>query len=186
MKVALFGGSFNPIHNGHLGIAEEAISKNLVDEVWFIPCGNHPFDKELIDGDIRVKMIYSAIKHNKNMKVISVEMNPEKKSYSYKTISWFKKEFEHDFYFIIGADNLDRINEWKDFEKIRDNTNFIVATRRNNKIENKNNLKISHVISVNLPFSSTEIREKIRKGEDFIKFLPEEVYNHITSGRLYK
>ena len=182
MKVALFGGSFNPIHNGHLQIAEELLENKIVDEVWLIPCGNHAFDKKLASGEDRMKMISLAIENRKSIKAIGVELDPDRKSYSSKTISWFKREFPHEFYFIIGADNLADLEKWHDFEYLKKNVKFILIKRQGFECSDNPKIDVRHVLNINSPVSSSQIRENLKKGISIKGLVPEKVEEYITHG----
>jgi len=185
MKIALFGGSFNPIHNGHLQIANELLTKQIVDQVWLIPCGNHAFDKKLASGEARMKMINLAIQNKNSIKSIGVELNPDKKSYTSKTISWFKREFPHDFYFVIGADNMKDLEKWHDFEYLKNNVKFILIKRPGFAFSNDLEIDIKHILSMNNKISSNQIRENLEKGISINGFVPKKVEKYIELEGLY-
>lgn len=185
MKVALFGGSFNPIHNGHLQIANELIAEKIVDEVWLIPCGNHAFDKKLAKGNDRMEMIKLAIENNPLVKAIGVELSPDKKSYSSETIAWFKKEFPHDFCFVIGSDNLKDLDKWHDFEYLKNNVEFILCKRPGFELSNPFGINIKHLLHISSKISSTQIRENIKKGIPIKNFVNEKVEEYIKQRGLY-
>ena len=186
MKVALYGGSFNPIHNGHMQLANELIANKVVDQVWFIPCGNHAFDKKLIPGEHRMKMINLAIENNNLLKVIGVELDPSKKSFTSETIKWFKSEFPHDFHFVIGADNLNDLAKWHDFTYLKENVKFILVKRPGFKTENNLGLSVVKIIDMDNKISSSEIRNDLEKGISIKGFVKEEVEEYIKSKELYK
>lgn len=187
MKLALFGGSFNPIHNGHLEIANELIKQKLVHEVWFIPCGNHAFDKKLISGEKRLKMISLAIDNNSSLKVIDVELNKSIKSYSANTIKWFKENFSHEFYYILGADNIIDLNKWYNYDYLKKNVEFILIKRPeynlNKKI--KIEIKIKNILDLNNSTSSTQIRENIKNKKSISQYVPKYVDEYILKEELY-
>lgn len=187
MRVALFGGSFNPIHNGHLQIANELIDRNLVDEVWFIPCGNHAFDKELIEGYDRINMIKLVIENKPKLKVLDIEVLSKKVSFTFETIKYLKRKFsKNEFYFIIGADNLEDLKKWHDFKYLKKEVLFILINRHKFGRENKLGIKISYFLNIQNNNSSTKIREKIRKDLSIMDFVPKKVYEYINERRLYK
>ena len=186
MKVALFGGSFNPVHKGHLKIAKEVLKKDLAVEVWFIPCGNHAFGKELASGKDRINMLNLAIKDNSRFKVLDLEINSKEKSFSANTIKLLRKKFNHTFYFIIGADNLKDLKKWHDFEYLKENVEFILIKRPGHILSNRIEVKISKIISLKLKESSTEIRKLSKKNKDFLKFVPKIVAEYIKKEGLYK
>jgi len=183
MKVALFGGSFNPIHNGHLQIANELLEKGM-EEVWIIPCGNHAFGKKLESGEHRMKMINLAIGKNPSIKAIGAELDSEGKSYSSKTISRFKKEFPHEFYFVIGTDNLIDMEKWNDFSYLKENVDFILIEREGFEISDIG-ISIKRTLNTNSKISSTQIRENISKGISVKGLVPEKVEEYIRQEGLY-
>lgn len=186
MKIALFGGSFNPIHKGHMQIANELIKRKIVDEVWLIPCGNHAFNKKLVSGEQRIKMINLAIGKNSKVKVSDYELKSKNKSYAAETIAWFKKEFaDNDFYFIIGADNLTDLDKWHDFEYLTSNVRFILIKRPGFNSENKLNIEITYVLELENNTSSTQIRENLTKGISVRGLIAEEVEEYISKEGIY-
>jgi NAD+ synthase len=182
LKIALFGGSFNPVHNGHLQIAEELISEGM-DEVWFIPCGNHAFGKELIEGEKRVDMIKLTI--NEKMKVLDLEIKSDKKSFSAETIKYLMNKFPNlDFYYIIGADNLDDLDKWHDFQFLK-SINFIVIKRPGFEIKNKHGIKIVQTLNIENHISSKLIRKNIREDLSIETLIPSQVVDYIKKENLY-
>ena len=117
MKIGIMGGTFDPIHNGHLHLAQTALTQFDLDQIWFMPNGMPPHKKQSsIESDIheRIAMTQIAIKANKQFYLQEYEANREKISYSYKTMEHFRKMYPCDeFYFIIGADSLFSIETWK-------------------------------------------------------------------------
>jgi nicotinate-nucleotide adenylyltransferase len=185
MKVALFGGSFNPIHNGHLQIANELLAKQIVDQVWLILCGNHAFDKKLASGEVRMKMISLAIESNPLIKAVGVELDPDKKSYTSKTVSWFKKEFLHDFYFVIGADNIKDLEKWNNFEYLKNNVEFILIKRPGFEFSNDIGINIKEILNINNKISSSQIRKNLEKGVSIKDFVPKKVEEYIKQEGLF-
>lgn len=185
MKVALFGGSFNPIHKGHMQIVNELLAKHIVDQVWLIPCGNHAFDKKLASGEVRMKMISLAIGNNPLAKAIGVELDLDKKSYTSKTISWFKREFPHDFYFVIGADNLNDLEKWNDFQYLKKNVEFILIKRPGFEFSNDLGISIKDILNINNKISSNQIRDNLEKGISIKSLVPDKVKEYIEQEGLY-
>ena len=185
MKIALLGGSFNPIHNGHLEIIKELLNKQLVERVWIIPCGNHAFNKKLADKEKRMKMINLAIGRNPLVKVNHVELNSRNKSYTSKTMKQLKKKFLDDFYFVIGADNLKDLNKWNDFKYLKENVEFILVKRAKFKILDNLKIKIKGILELNNEISSSLIRENIQEGNLIKGLVPEKVEQFIFQEGLY-
>ena len=128
-KIALFGGSFNPVHNGHIKMARTILASQIVDEIWFIPCKEHALDKQIIPIENRLEMLSLAISGEKGMEVSDIEKNMPGKSYTANTIKKLKSEFDHEFYFIIGADNLTQMEKWRYLDYLQKNVSFIVVKR---------------------------------------------------------
>ena len=122
MKIGMMGGTFDPIHNGHLHLAQTALTQFDLDQIWFMPNGMPPHKKQSsIESDIheRIAMTQIAIKANKQFYLQEYEAKREKVSYSYKTMEHFRKMYPDDeFYFIIGADSLFSIETWKHPERL--------------------------------------------------------------------
>ena len=184
-KIALFGGSFNPIHCGHMEIANQLIEDKVVDEVWFIPCGNHPFDKKLVNGLERINMINFAISSNPCFKLFDIELNKKEKSYTAETWRWFNERFNHGFYLIIGSDNLTSLDRWHDLEYIKNNVNFILVKRSGFDINLIKDLKIYYILNINNRISSTQVRENIVKGISISNLVPKKVEEYIVKEDLY-
>lgn len=186
MKVALFGGSFNPIHNGHLKIANELINKKIVEEVWFIPCGNHPFDKELINGQDRIKMIKIAIGNNLKLKVIDIEIISNNISYTSETIKLLKDKFkEVEFYFIIGADNLINLQKWRNFGYLKNNVEFILVKRPEYELTSTLGIRIIYTLEMGNTISSTKIRNLLSNCSPIKNLVSQNVENYIKREELY-
>jgi len=186
MRIALFGGSFNPIHNGHLKIASELIEKKIANKVWFIPCGNHAFGKELASGKDRINMLNLAIKNNSKLKVIDIEVKSNKKSFTANTIRLLRKKFPYEFYFVIGADNLKEFDKWYNIQYLQNSVEFILIKRPEYSIPKKIKLKILRTVSLKLSESSTEIRKLIKDKKSILKFVPKAVAEYIHMGGLYQ
>jgi nicotinate-nucleotide adenylyltransferase len=185
MKVAIFGGSFNPFHNGHQQIIDEILKKEIVEEIWVIPCGNHSFGKELISGEKRLEMLKLAI-NNPSVKILDYEIKKPGKSYSADMIRSFKNDFpENEFFIIIGADNLEVINKWHDFEFLKKEVKFIVAKRPGYELNNVFKIKIIQVLDLNTDISSSKIRSDLWKGTSPKNLMPKQINEYILKNKLY-
>jgi nicotinate-nucleotide adenylyltransferase len=188
MKIGLFGGSFDPIHNSHLKIINEVLNERLVDEVWIVPCGNHVFGKEMTDSKSRIEMIDLAINKNNRIKVKMLEINSNKPSYAIDTVNAMKSQFpEHKFYFIAGTDIVGDFEKWYRFEELAENVEFILHQRESYSIDGGSVMKIKAVLKSKVDnISSSEIRERIKKNLDVSELLPEKVLDYINKRGLYK
>ena len=188
MKIGILGGTFNPIHIGHLILAEEVREKLKLDKIIFVPAylPPHKNNSEIASVRDRYEMVKRAIKNNKNFSVSDIEIKRDGLSYTIDTINEFKRLYPKDeLYFIIGSDLLNYLDEWKDLGQILKMVKFIVATRPGFSLE-----KIPSYISTidirAIDVSGYEIRRCIKEGRSFRYLVPETVYNYINKKNLYK
>lgn len=196
-RVGIIGGTFDPIHLAHIYIAEEAKKKLNLDKVIFMPAGIQPLktDKKVTEASLRLEMVQKAIEGKIGFEVSDYEIKKEGKSYTYKTLEHFYKEYK-DLYFITGADCLLDIDKWKEIEKIFSLCKFVVFTRpgyNNNELVNKKRFVEEKyngdIILLEVPgihISSTEIREKIINNEKVDDILPAVVLDIIKEKGLYR
>lgn len=197
MKIGLFGGTFNPIHNGHLNMINLALDKLDLDMIFVIPAGNSYFKRNVLDKDLRAEMVKLCIEDNKIENVIfsDVELNREGPSYSIDTIDYYINQYpESEIYFIIGEDSLYNIDKWYKASDILKKAIIAVFKRNNDEerfiasINRFKELYDSKIIAVEYDFdiSSSEIREMfindISKAKDY---LSESVYKYIIDNKLY-
>lgn len=196
-RVGIIGGTFDPIHLAHIYIAEEAKKKLNLDKVIFMPAGIQPLktDKKVTEASLRLEMVQKAIEGKIGFEVSDYEIKKEGKSYTYKTLEHFYKEYK-DLYFITGADCLLGINKWKEIDKIFSLCKFVVFTRPgyNNEelvnkkrfVEEKYNGDIILLEVPGIHISSTDIREKIINNEKVDDILPAVVLDIIKEKGLYR
>ena len=189
MKIGIFGGCFNPPHNMHKKIALELIEKNYLDKVIYVPTGDKYQKKGLIDAIDRYKMLCLMTKNNPNLLVSDYEVKNEK-SYTYQTLSYFKKKYPADeIYFICGSDNLLDFTTWNNYQYILDCYKILVIKRNDDKV-NEMIIKNKNIIETDIPMSnlsSTKIRELLenRKDEELLTKLDESVIEYVKKNRLY-
>ncbi len=188
MKIGLFGGSFDPIHSGHLIAAEQILEKKVCDEVWVIPCYQNPLKKKSTEAIHRKKMIEIALKNKKNIKLNDFELNQKKPTYSVDSVRHFKKEFpEHTFFFVVGSKVLKEIKKWKNYNELLNEIKLIVLPNPVSEIPEEikkfNPIELKPTISSNI--SSTLIRKKIKEKKDVSFLLPEKVSDYIKKNKLY-
>ena len=188
MKIGILGGTFNPIHIGHLILAEEAREKLGLDKVIFVPTflPPHKVTSDIAPASDRLTMIKLAIRSNKYLIVSDSEIKRNGRSYTIDTIKEFKEKFgSDDLYFIIGSDLLKYLEEWKDLNEIIKMVKFIAATRPGYPLERIpsyiNTLPIRAV-----DISAFEIRECVKENKSFRYLLPERVFDYIKKRGLYK
>jgi len=200
-SIGIIGGSFNPIHIGHLVVAEEARVRFSLERVIFVPVGIPGYKKpvELIDPERRFAMTLLATASNPHFFVSRIEIDHFKKSYTYDTIKEFRKiypEESYNIYFITGADSVLSILTWKKPRELLSMCYFIAATRPGYDLTRLNDkLKMigddcdKKVIIMKIPalsISSTDIRRRIREGLPIKYLVPEEVEEYIKKHNLYK
>ena len=197
-KIGIMGGTFNPIHKGHIQIAQSAYEQYHLDEVWFMP--NHiPAYKdntEIVSGIDRYRMVEMAIETYAYFKASDFELKQDGATYTCNTLALLKKRYpQHEFYFIMGADSLYHIESWKDPEKILEMATIVVAGRAGTGtslssqieyIENKYDATIYRLNSPVLEISSNDIRRRVRDGESIRYLLPSKVVDYIYGHNLYQ
>lgn len=198
MKVGILGGTFNPIHYGHLIIAEHIRVDQNLDKIIFIPTGLPPHKDrlEVLGGEARSKMVDLAIGSNPYFHLSTIEVDNREISYTIDTVNSLKKENPIDeFYLIIGGDSLMEIKTWKGFKELIGSVNIIVADRYGacgqdimDEIKRLNKDMNSNIVNINTPIidiSSTEIRRKLREKKSIKYLLPENVENYIRQRGIY-
>lgn len=185
MKVGIFGGSFNPIHNGHLILAEYVREKACLDKIIFIPVGL-PCHKEnnLIDSQLRLKLIKIAIENRTYFQVSDIEIRENKINYTYDTLLKLKELYPHyNFVEIIGEDSAVYLHKWKNYEKLIEDTEIYICRRSNYEYNSKHkNIKILDTPRIDI--SSTDIRNRLREGRSIAYLVPEKVENILMEGEI--
>jgi len=161
MKVALFGGSFDPPHQGHRRVIEVALDKLDIDKLYVIPTYLNPFKKEFFYDEVkRFQLVKDLVKGLKKVEVLDIEIKKKRAVATYETVKDIYNMYNVDkVYLIIGADNLENLKLWYNYDKLKDMVEFVVATRNNIKIPKK-----YETLKVNEDISSTKIRSKIAES----------------------
>jgi nicotinate-nucleotide adenylyltransferase len=192
MNVALFGGTFNPIHNTHLFIANDIAAEYRLDKVIFIP-DNKPPHKDMeynLPGETRLRMSALAIEGNPRFGLSDIEIKRGGVSYTYDTVKHIKSEYgiKHTLYFIMGADLLPELNRWHKISELKNEVHFIVFNRK--EIDIKKYLAdyphISEFKGMKSELSSSLIRARIRENKSIKYLLPEKVEKYILDNSLYR
>lgn len=184
-KIALFGGNFNPVHNGHIRIAKVAADTVGLDRVIFVPAHIQPFkqDQKSESGETRLDMLRLATAGDARFEVSDFEVKSGGISYSYITAEHYKSVYPDDIlYFIAGDDAYAEIDKWMKADRLRACVEFIVFPRQGN-------IKVSDAIFIDtepLKVSSTEIRRRIRLGTEISDMVPLAVFEYIKKNKLYK
>ena len=188
MKIGILGGTFNPVHIGHLILAEEVREKMGLAKIIFVPTYLPPHKDSscVANAGHRYTMIKKAIRKNKYFSVSDIEIKRKGPSYTIDTIKEFKKQYGRDtLYFITGSDLLNYLKEWKDLRQIIKMVRFIVATRPGYPLE-KIPAYISTVAIRAVDISAFEIRSAIQEGKSFRYLVSDEVFTYINKSRLYR
>ncbi|MFH1288486.1 MAG: nicotinate-nucleotide adenylyltransferase [bacterium] len=192
--IGIFGGTFNPIHNGHLLIAEDVRERLNLDKVLFIPAANPPHKKnnDLAEACHRLEMVKLAIRDNPCFSVSDIEIKRGGMSYSIETIKTLKEIYQKgtELFFIMGADSILEFMAWKEWESLLGLCNFVVAPRPGYEIAEAGS---KPVLTENVVFlktrmfdtSSTEIRKKIKNKEPIECFVPDAAVKYIRKHKLY-
>jgi len=202
-KIGIMGGTFNPVHHGHLVTAQEALNQFDLDEVIFIPTGDppHKIDDLLAHAEDRYLMTVIATSSNSSFFVYRIEIDRKGKSYTIDTVKELRKLFGSDseLYFITGADAILEILTWKNTREIVTLAKFIAATRPGYDLSRIKELKTTlfsnedegdrRIFIMEIPalaISSTDIRQRIKIGRPVNYLVPEGVNNYILKHGLYK
>lgn len=194
MKTGIFGGAFNPVHNGHLALAEHYKKFLSLDRIIFIPTADPPHKSSdgLIDGADRINMLNLCV--GENELVSDLEFRRDGKSYTYLTLCELRELYPDDeFYLIVGADQFFYFEKWYKFEEIMSLATVVTAAREKNQYDEMLGFKAEHpkladvIVSEFdvIDISSSQIRDMIKNGEDVSKFIPKKVNEYIKEHGLY-
>ena len=191
MRIGLFGGSFNPIHNAHIALASTICEQARLDEVWFMVSPQNPLKQaqDLLDENERYEMVKLALESQaKVLKASNYEFHLERPSYTWKTLRALKLDFpQHEFSLIIGGDNWVRFPRWAHSEEILANHHIYIYPREDSEIDEATlpkNVHLIHTPKINI--TSTMLREMVRNGKDISAFVPNAVAKAIADNNYYK
>jgi nicotinate-nucleotide adenylyltransferase len=182
-KIAIYGGTFDPIHHGHLIVAREALERLRAEEVIFIPARMSPFRKTapVAKDEIRLLMIQAAIEAEPGFAVDDCELRRPSPSYTIDTIEQIRRrKVAATIYCLIGEDNVDKLNKWRRFADLEKMVRFVVLDR-----SGKQPRHAYPVISRKIDISATEIRNRVATGQSIRYFVPPAVEEIIRREKLY-
>ncbi|WP_431156919.1 nicotinate (nicotinamide) nucleotide adenylyltransferase [Winogradskyella poriferorum] len=192
MKIGLYFGTFNPIHIGHLTIANHLVENSELDQVWFVVTPQSPFKKKssLLDDHQRLEMVYLATKDYNKLRPSDIEFGLKQPNYTIDTLTYLIEKFpQHEFSLIMGEDNLKSFHKWKNYEQILANHDILVYPRLSDgKVETQFNEhpKIFNISAPIMELSSTFIRNEIKSGRNIRPMLPDKVWHYIDEMNFYK
>lgn len=178
-QVGIYGGSFNPIHNGHIQLAKHILRLSVLDEIWFMVSPQNPLkpQNELLDDHLRLEMTRTALQNEPKLIACDTEFHLSKPSYTWNTLRHLSTEHpEVSFTLIIGADNWLVFNQWAHYEDILRNYEIIIYPRLNAPINKQSLPHNVHLLDTPLyDISSTEVRRHIQQGDDVDQLIPTEI-----------
>ncbi len=190
MRIGILGGTFNPIHLGHLILAECAFKSLRLDKLFFVPANISPLKskRKLVSKDHRLAMLKLALRACRDFAISDLEIKRGGKSYTIETLQAFRRRFrlkKSQIFFITGSDSLKDLNRWKDFTQITKIANFVIA-KRPGFSKMKSSRRIQFIDMPQIDISSSLIRTRLGKGKSIEFLVPEEVLAYIKKRRLFR
>jgi len=204
MRIGLFGGSFNPIHKGHVALGRAMLEKAGLDEVWYMVSPENPLkhgNTDLAPEQMRLRMVEAALKNERRLRASDYEFRLPKPSYTWNTLIHLRMDYpEHTFVLIIGGDNWVHFHRWAHYVEILRDYEVAVYPRRDDSRDTsvpipieeeieKGNIEVKGVTHIEVPLldvSSTMVRQRIRRGEDITSLIPETVVAEVEKYSLYR
>lgn len=189
-KVAVFGGSFNPVHIGHMILADFIRQEMAFDEVWFMLSPLNPLKAnpgELLPDEVRLEMLHLAVDGSDGFKVSDIELSMPRPSYTVDTLRELRKRYpDVEFSLIVGGDNFASFDRWKCSDEILKMVRLIVYPRPGCELPDVTGDDVTVVKAPLVDISSTDIRRLIASGRSVNFLIPDKVYNYIRKHQLYK
>ena len=191
MTIGLYFGTFNPIHVGHLIIANHIVEHTNLDKIWFVVTPHNPLKnkKTLLDNYQRLEMVHMATSPYDKLGVSNIEFGLPQPNYTINTLEHIKEKHpNHSFALIMGEDNLKSLHKWKNYELLLENYEIYVYPRVTKLSDNNlsNHSSIHFVDAPIVEISSTHIRKNIKVGKNVEPLLPHSVWNYIDEMNFYK
>lgn len=199
-KIGIMGGTFDPIHNGHLRLGEQAFKEYCLDEVWYMPSGNPPHkkDHQVSDASVRFEMTSLAIEGHKEFICSDFEVTRKGNTYTAKTLRLLHEAFpQHTFYFIVGADSIYEIETWYEPEQVMAQSVLLAACREYQEApvsleqqmdylarKYRADIRLLHCTEMNV--SSAALRQMAANGQSIAQYVPEKVFQYICTHGLYQ
>lgn len=175
MRIAIFGGSFDPIHTAHVLVVKEALKELHIDMVIVVPTYLNPFKSSFyLNPETRFKLLEKVFKDFERVQICDYEINQQKTSYSIDTVNYLKNLYNPSkIYLIIGEDNLKTLDKWHEIDKLKELVEFVVASRKG--FESKEAKEFKN-LDVNINISSSSLRDKID-----LNYIPKEIKDDILN-----
>ena len=188
IRTGIFGGSFNPIHKGHIALAQELRKRAGLDEVWLMVSPQNPLKQsaDLLDDTLRMKMARLALQGVEGILACDYEMHLPKPSYTWNTLQALSKDYpDREFVLLMGGDNWALFNRWYHAEDILANYQIVVYPRKDPAVPDPFVSSVRIVEAELLDISSTEIRQRIKGGKGIRRLVPKAVADFIQANKLY-
>ncbi|MCR9265539.1 MAG: nicotinate (nicotinamide) nucleotide adenylyltransferase [Flavobacteriaceae bacterium] len=192
-KVGLFFGTFNPIHIGHLVIANHLVEFSDLNEVWFVITPQSPFKtkQSLLDDHHRYQMVYEAVQEYPKLKPSKIEFDLPQPNYTVNTLVHLDERYgeDHQFSLIMGEDNLKSFHKWKNYETILEQYSLYVYPRVSEgevELQFKDHPKVVRVAAPIMEISSTFIRREHKNGKNIRPLLPDVVWKYMDEMNFYR
>lgn len=189
MKTGLYFGSFNPVHAGHLIIANHILNETDIEKIWFIVSPQNPFKPSgfLLNEYNRLYFLKIATEEDARIRVSDIEFSLPKPSYTSVTLTCLQEKYpDHQFSVIMGSDSFQNLHKWKNYEAIIKNYHICVYERPGFEINNSINARLTVVKAPLLQISATQIRQCIREGKSIRYMVPDKVREEIERAGYYK
>ena len=192
MKIGLYFGTFNPIHIGHLIIANHIAEHSDLAQVWMVVTPHNPHKQKhsLLDDYHRLEMVHLAVQNFPKLKASDIEFKLPQPNYTVNTLAYLKEKFpQHVFSLVMGEDNIKSLHKWKNYEILLQDHEIYVyprITETNEESHFKGPNKIHHIAAPIVEISSTFIRENIKNSKNVMPLLPEKVWQYINHNLFYK
>ncbi len=189
MKIGLYFGSFNPVHVGHLIIANHILNETDIEKVWFVVSPQNPFKSasNLLNEYHRLHLVRLATEDDNRIKASDIEFGLPKPSYTSSTLAYLSEKYpEHEFCIIMGSDSFQNLHKWKNAEVIVKNYLVYVYIRPGFEVNNNIGAQLYILDAPLLQLSATLIRKYIKEGKSVRYMIPEKVLEEIEKGGYYK
>jgi len=191
LKVGLYFGSYNPIHIGHLAIANYMVEFTDIDQLWFVVSPQNPHKKKenLLADYHRLELVERAFEGDDRFRASNIEFNLPKPSYTVDTLAYLHERYpDYSFVILMGSDNLENFHKWKNYEVILENYGIIVYPRQGfdkSKIQNHKNITVAEGAPL-MEISSTFIRNAVKEGKDVRHFMPPKAWKYLEEMNFFR